>query len=143
MYNPYLNNPFSYSYTSNSPNPVEIPHVNGQNGAQAYQMPCNSSVLLLDDNAPIVYLVRTDSACYKTIKPYKISEITPEPDVDVRSLLDRVNAIERRLNESHFTADEHVHSEPSRASQVFNEYDSIQRKSNGSDGKFHGKQSTN
>lgn len=94
FYNPYNFN----SYPSNNPSPVEVPHVNGTNGAQAYQMPCNSSVLLLDDNAPIIYLVKTDSACYKTIIPYTITEYKPEPTIDSKALLERIEAIERKLN---------------------------------------------
>lgn len=96
----YLNQNL-YPYPSISPaNPVEIPHVNGKNGAQAFQLPANSSILLLDDNAPIVYLVKTDSACYKTVTPYQITEFKPQPEIDMRSLLDRVESLERRLNES-------------------------------------------
>lgn len=97
----YLNqNLYPYQSTISPTRPVEIPHVNGQNGAQAYQLPANSSILLLDDNAPIVYLVRTDSAGYKTITPYAIQEYKPEPAIDIRALLERVESLERRLNES-------------------------------------------
>ena len=96
MYN--YNNPFPYPTPFS--NSIEIPHVNGQNGAMAYQLPGNSSILLLDDNAPIVYLVKTDSAGYKTITPYSITEYKPKPAVDMESLLNRIDEIERRLNES-------------------------------------------
>lgn len=88
---------FPYQQFSLS-SPVEIPHVNGLNGANAYTLPANSSILLLDDNSPLVYLVKTDSACYKTVTPYSISEYKPAPPVDVGSLLERVEAIEKRLN---------------------------------------------
>lgn len=112
----------AYPYPSISPNygQIGIPHVNGQNGAQAYQMPANSSVLLLDDNAPIVYLVKTDSACYKTITPYTISEYKPEPPVDMKSLSARIDEIERRLNESYSQSNEPTSKPTSRASQIFN-----------------------
>lgn len=96
MYN--YNNPFPYPTPFS--NSIEIPHVNGQNGAMAYQMPSNSSILLLDDNSPIVYLVKTDSACYKSITPYEIREYKPKPPVDMESLLNRLDALERRVNES-------------------------------------------
>lgn len=128
MFNPYVNNMFPYP--SNSPNSMEIPHVNGQNGAQAFQMPANSSVLLLDDNAPIVYLVRTDSACYKTIKPYSITEYKPEPPVDVRSLLNRIEAIERKINYEPDIATNEPNEQrfsSNRASQSVNEHDSSER----------------
>lgn len=130
MYSMFSNN--SYPYPSISPQRVEIPHVNGQNGAQAYQIPSNSSVLLLDDNAPIVYLVRTDSACYKTVTPYTIQEYVPEPPVDVKSLLDRVSKLERSVYESDTkpvnTADT---GSTSRASQVLDEYTPECRKPTG------------
>lgn len=79
--------------------PVEIPHVNGINGANAYTLPACSSILLLDDNSPLVYLVKTDSAGYKTVTPYSITEYKPAPPVDVGSLLERVEALEKRFND--------------------------------------------
>lgn len=133
MFNPYFNNSI-FPYTSNSPSSIEIPHVNGQNGAMAYQMPSNSSVLLLDDNSPIVYLVKTDSACYKTVKPYKITEYAPEPEIDVKSLLNRVEALERRLNESNSESTQSKQSNQqytTRTSQVLDGYDTSFKQSNG------------
>ena len=132
MFNPYVTNMFPYP--SNSPNSVEIPHVNGIESARNYPLPTNSSALVLDNNAPIVYMITTDSSGFKTIKPYAISEYKPEPEVDVRSLLDRITAIERRLdNEPNTKSNESEQNHPtSRSSKVIDEYDSIQRKSNGS-----------
>lgn len=53
MYNymPYPTN----TYTGmNSYNKQEVIRVNGRNGANAYQMAPNSSILLLDETAPVV-----------------------------------------------------------------------------------------
>lgn len=95
MFNPYFNNNNMFAYPSNySPNPVTIPNVNGIESARNYPLPKDSSILVLDSTAPIVYMITTDSAGYKTIKPYAISEYNPEPQVDVKNLLDRVDAIE-------------------------------------------------
>lgn len=106
-----------------SPSSIEIPRVNGQSAAQSYQMPPNSSILLLDENSPIVYLVRTDSACYKRITPYSITEYKEEPTVDSRTLLNRIEAIERRLDESYTsTATRADNVAPTRSSQILDEY---------------------
>ena len=53
MYNYY--NPYAQSApTPYSINRQEVVRVNGKNGAEAYQMAPNSSILLLDETAPIV-----------------------------------------------------------------------------------------
>ena len=77
----------------------EITRVNGRNGAEAFQLPPNSSTLLLDETAPIVWLAQTDGAGYKTLTPYSISPYQPAPPVDVQSLEDRVKRLEEMINE--------------------------------------------
>ena len=77
----------------------EITRVNGRNGAEAFQLPPNSSTLLLDETAPIVWLAQTDGAGYKTLTPYSISSYQPAPPVDVQSLEDRVKRLEEMINE--------------------------------------------
>lgn len=78
---------------------VEVVHVNGENGARAYQLPPNSSVLLLDDTAPIIWLCQTDGAGYKTATPYKIEPYVPSPPVDVINLESRITKLEAQLEE--------------------------------------------
>jgi len=51
----------------------EVVRVNGEGGANAYQLMPNSSALLLDETAPVVWLVTTDGAGYKSMTPYKIT----------------------------------------------------------------------
>lgn len=85
MYQPYYNQ--------------QIIRVNGENGARAYQMPPNSSALLLDDTAPLVWLAQTDGAGYKTVTPYSITPYQPEPQPDMKSLMDRIAALEEKVNE--------------------------------------------
>ena len=79
---------------------VEVIHVNGKNGAEAYQMPANSSVLLLDENQPLVYLAQTDGAGYKTITAYSITPYKPEPLPNLATLEERIAKLEAKLNES-------------------------------------------
>ena len=53
MYNYY--NPYAQpTPTPYGINRQEVVRVNGKNGAEAYQMAPNSSILLLDETAPIV-----------------------------------------------------------------------------------------
>lgn len=80
----------------------QIVRVNGENGARAYQLPPNSSALLLDDTAPLVWLVQTDGAGYKTLSPFAISKYEPEPQPDFRQLMDRLTRLEDRLNEESY-----------------------------------------
>ena len=83
-------------------NRTEIIHVNGENGARAFQMMPNSQALLLDDTAPIVWLAQTDGAGYKTITPYEIKPI--EQKEPIKSLEERIERIERMLNNEPDTA---------------------------------------
>lgn len=59
--------------------------VNGENGARAYQMMPNSSALLLDETQPVIWLVQTDGAGYKTCTPYTIKPFEkPENELEMR-----------------------------------------------------------
>lgn len=78
----------------------EIVKVNGRNGAEAFQIAPNSSVLLLDIENPIVYLKTSDGAGYSVVTPYAITPYVPEKPVDVKSLEQRIARIEEMLNES-------------------------------------------
>lgn len=75
----------------------EIIHVNGENGARAYQMPPNSNALLLDDTAPLVWLAQTDGAGYKSVTAYTITPFKPET-IDVKTLESRIQKLEEILN---------------------------------------------
>lgn len=88
----YNYNPYQYG------NSQQVIQVNGENGAHAYQMYANSSALLLDSNNPIVYLVVTDGAGYKTVTPYKIEPYVPDPEPDYKSLLERIGRLEEMIN---------------------------------------------
>ena len=76
----------------------EITRVNGENGARAFQLAPNSSVLLLDENSPIVWVVQSDGAGYKTVTPYTSTPYKPEPEVDLKSLEDRIKRLEESVN---------------------------------------------
>ena len=76
----------------------EVIQVNGENGVNAFQMGPNSSVLLLDTSAPIVWLVQTDGAGYKSKTPYDITPHQAVPPVDINQLQQRVAQLEDLIN---------------------------------------------
>lgn len=57
----------------------EILRINGINGVNALRMAPNSSILALDSEQPILWLVQTDGAGYKTPTPYQIIKIEEKP----------------------------------------------------------------
>ena len=60
-------------------NPYDIPFVNGKQSAEAYTMPPNSKIILMDRELPRFYLKQTDaSGCY-TVSTYEFKEIKEEP----------------------------------------------------------------
>ena len=80
--------------------PQEVIKVNGKGGVDAFQMPPNSSALLLDTTASIVWLVQTDGAGYKTSMPYDIAPHVSEEEVQFKTLEERIAKIEEKINES-------------------------------------------
>lgn len=100
-YSPYAQTPqmpvglFGQQGMMSQPIPAQsVVRVNGENGAKAYQMSPNSSALLLDETSPIVWLVQTDGAGYKTVSPYTITPCQQEPLVDTKSLEARIARLE-------------------------------------------------
>ena len=77
---------------------MEIVRVNGENGARAFQLPPNSNVLLLDESAPLVWLVQTDGAGYKTVAPYTIAPYQAQPAPDYSELEERIRRLEDLIN---------------------------------------------
>ena len=87
--------------------PQQIIKVNGENGARAYQMMPNSSVLLLDENNPIVWLAQTDGAGYKTVTPYSITPYAPPEAPDFNNISDRLKRLEDVIyGKSDFTSND-------------------------------------
>ena len=75
----------------------EVIKVNGKAGAENFRMAPNSSALLLDNTAPIVWYVQTDGAGYLTAAPFDITpHQTPKP-VDMNDLSARVTKLEELI----------------------------------------------
>lgn len=112
-YSPYYQNSYQtmgyspYNYAPVSPQNAagavqgvggQIIRVNGRNGADALKLAPNSSVLLMDENDPIVWLKVTDGAGYATVTPYSIAPYQAAAPIDVSSLEARVKKLEEKLN---------------------------------------------
>ena len=95
---PYGN--FNYNpYNVNRAPTYEVIKVNGKPGVDAFQMGPNSSVLLLDETANLVWLCQTDGAGYKTATPFTITPYAEKPPVDVNALSEKIQSIEKELTE--------------------------------------------
>lgn len=92
----------------------EVIQVNGEGGVDAFQMGPNSSVLLLDKTAPIVWLVQTDGAGYKVKTPYDISPHQAMPPVDMNSLEQRLSKLEEIVNARYQSDDKPAKSKKSK-----------------------------
>lgn len=79
--------------------PTKVTEVTGRAGAEAFQLAPDSSMLLLDTTAPIVWLVKTDGAGYKSLVPYDIKVHEEEKPVDhYKELEDRISKLEEVIN---------------------------------------------
>lgn len=77
----------------------KVIEVTGKPGVDALQLGVDSSVLVLDNTAPIVWLVKTDGAGYKTSIPYDISPHKEEkPEDHYKALEDRIARLEDVVN---------------------------------------------
>lgn len=81
----------------------DVIRVNGKGGAEAFVLPPNSSVLLLDETSPLVWLKTTDGAGYPSLTPYTITPYKEEPMPDFKTLSDRITKLEAVINEPDFT----------------------------------------
>lgn len=76
----------------------EILKVNGRNGIDMLNMSPNSSLLALDSTAPIVWLVQTDGAGYKTPTPYKIEPYQEQKQNDNNAdIIAAFNSLDARV----------------------------------------------
>jgi len=65
-----------YPYQNYLPQQTQtIQYVNGRQSAESYQMPANSSVILMDSNKARFYLKQTDASGLTTIRAYDFKEV--------------------------------------------------------------------
>lgn len=78
--------------------PFQITKVNGENGAKAFQMPPNSSIILLDESSPKVYIKETDGASYPKLSVYKLVPDTEEKKEEEEKVSeDQIKKLEERI----------------------------------------------
>jgi hypothetical protein len=78
--------------------PQQIVEVNGEAGANAYNLAANSSVILLDTQHPICYVVKTDGAGLKTVMPFDMTPHIPKEQVLMNSIEERLKRLEEMIN---------------------------------------------
>lgn len=98
QYQPFMPQQPSFQSWGQNLQRQEIIRVNGENGARAYQLAPNSSAMLLDESAPLVWLVQTDGAGYKTTTPYTITPYQAQSAPDYNSLAERIQRLEDMIN---------------------------------------------
>ena len=96
MINPYLTPQGQYTQQPRQ----EVVKVNGEGGARAFQMPPNSSALLLDESGVIVWLAVTDGAGFKTVSPFDITPHQAAAQPDFNSLEARISKLEEVINDA-------------------------------------------
>ena len=90
--------PFQQSFQQPLQQQQQIVKVNGANGANAYPIAPNSTALLLDETAPIVWLVSSDGAGYKTCTAYDISPHVDSAQAHAANLEARIKRLEDIIN---------------------------------------------
>lgn len=131
MYNypniPY-NSPYNgfngnqYNYIPNAQNALQRPiqgdvlKVSGINGVNALNLAPNTSVLALDETAPIVWFVSADGAGYKTPTPYDITPHKDEATAKANDIETRLSRLEKIVNEqSDFKSNEQSRAKKSKS----------------------------
>lgn len=103
MFNPYQNNPYGYvqpnAFQQNVLPQQQIIQVNGKASVDTIQLAPNSSILVMDTSAPIVWMCVSDGIGKVTATPYDIVIHKEEPPVDIKSVEDRISNIEKAVAE--------------------------------------------
>lgn len=99
--NPYFTYPqqnFSYQQPQQNFLPKqEVIQVNGKSSVDSIQLAPNSSVLVMDTSAPLVWLCVSDGVGKVTATPYTISEYKEQPPINYEDIEARLNRIEEKL----------------------------------------------
>ena len=113
----YDNNLFRNPYLPNLPQTyapqMEIQKVNGEESTKAYSIGPNSSVILLDTNDPLIWVVTTDASGYKTIKPFTITPYIPDEPIKADEIKSQIDSISDRLNKLEEVVNRESYHEPS------------------------------
>ena len=98
MFNAYQN-PYGYFQNQNILPQQQIIQVNGKASVDTIQLAPNSSVLVMDTSAPIVWMCVSDGIGKVTATPYDIVLHKEDPPVNMASVEQRLSAIESAITE--------------------------------------------
>lgn len=95
----------------------ELLKVRGEESVRNFKMAPNSETILVDETAPLVWYVQTDSSGYLSAVPYLITLYKPEeaPQVDINELAARVKQLEENYvqqSDASKSAKPQQHSQP-------------------------------
>ena len=90
MFNPYF---------QNNMQPQQVTQVNGKASVDQIKLAPNSSILLMDTTAPMVWLCVSDGVGVVKSTAYDITPHIEKPPVDTQALETRLSAIEATLAE--------------------------------------------
>lgn len=104
QYPNFLNNNNSINNMM-SPQPInnqflprtQVIRVNGEAGARNLRMAPNSSALVLDETAPIVWYAQTDGTGYLTVTPFDVSPHQAQQPISLDNLTARVAKLEEAM----------------------------------------------
>lgn len=105
MYNnPYYAafNPYGMAQQHNAAPTLQsqqIIQVNGKASVDTIQLAPNSSVLLMDTTAPIVWMCVSDGVGRVSATPYDIKVHEEKPPVDVENIEQRISKVEKIISE--------------------------------------------
>lgn len=104
MFNPYTGfsgntqGPYQYGFQPIAPQAQlqqeQVTQVNGRASVEQIQLAPNSSKLVMDTTAPIVWLCVSDGVGRVTATPYDITEHKDAPPVDVAGIEQRLATVE-------------------------------------------------
>ena len=105
-YNPYMqygqqqayNNILQQPQQANVLPQQQIIQVNGKASVDTIQLSPNSSILVMDTSAPLVWLCVSDGVGKVTAKAYDIIEHKDTPPIDTANLEQRITAVENFIN---------------------------------------------
>ena len=87
----------SFPQQTNALPPQQVLQANGKASIDALRMSPNSSALIMDSTAPIVWLCTSDSLGNVSSTPYDISPHRDTPPVDVNSMETRLATVEASI----------------------------------------------
>ena len=100
QFNPYMQTGYPQMFPQPKPNALpqqQVLQANGKQSIDMLQMAPNSSVLIMDTTAPIVWLCTSDGLGNVSSTPYDISLHKEAPQPDVSSIESRLANVERIL----------------------------------------------